>query len=139
MSAESAYLVDTNVVSELARKAPDARVIAWFGSLERLTISAVTLEELTFGIERVRAPATGGRLRRWFDGLLASEPRVLPVDDRIARLAGNLRAQRERSGSVVAQADMLIAATALAHGLVLVTRNVADFDRCGVTLLNPFR
>ena len=100
-------------------------------------ISAVTLEELTYGIERIK-PEQAGRLRVWFDKLLAIPPEVIPVDEKIAHLAGQLRAGREQGGKVVTQADMLIAATAVFTGRILVTRNAKDFVDCGVPLLNPF-
>ncbi len=132
------YLVDTNVVSELPRARPAARVVAWLEAQPTLTVSAVTVEELAYGVARGRG-AAGERLRRWFEGFLALEPTVLPVDARIARTAGELRAARENRGHPVAQADMLIAATALVEGRVLVTRNTDDFEGCGVSLLNPFR
>jgi toxin FitB len=132
------YLLDTNVISELPRRRPSANVLAWVRELERIAVSAVTLEELIFGVER--APASQRvKLRQWFDRSLELPPVVLPVDDRVALRAGSLRAGRANLGRAVAQADMLIAATASVSGLVLATRNVRDFEGCGVTLFDPFR
>ncbi|HEY8086542.1 MAG TPA: type II toxin-antitoxin system VapC family toxin [Polyangiaceae bacterium] len=130
-------LVDTNVISELARPRPNARIVRWLGEQSRIHLSVVTLEELAFGVAR----ASGGartRLSAWFDGLLAARPALLDVTPAIARASGELRAAREGRGRRVAMADMLIAATALANGLTLVTRNVRDFEGCGVELLDPF-
>lgn len=131
------YLVDTNVVSELPRRRPHPGALAWLESQSSLVLSAVTVEELAFGIGRAKAP-DAGRLRTWFEQLLGIPPEVIPVDEKVARAAGLLRAERERAGVVMAQADALIAASAGVTGRVLVTRNVKHFDGCGIALLNPF-
>ncbi|MBT9584412.1 type II toxin-antitoxin system VapC family toxin [bacterium] len=131
------YLVDTNVISELSKRHANAAVVNWFSTQRTLALSAITLEELTYGVERIPVEQSA-RLRQWFYKLLAIPPLVVAVDDRIAQLAGRLRAGRERAGRPVTQADMLIAATALVSGRILVTRNAKDFYDCGVTVLNPF-
>jgi predicted nucleic acid-binding protein len=130
-------LVDTNVLSELPRPRPNANVVAWFAAQDTIHVSVVTLEELVFGIARA-SPAARSRLARWLDAFVDARPIVLDVTSAIARASGELRAAREVRGRRVAQADMLIAATALAHGLTLVTRNVRDFDGCGVAVVDPF-
>ena len=131
------FLVDTNVVSELTRRTPNRGALAWIGVHPTFALSAVTIEELVFGIGR--APAARRReLAEWLEELRGLVSAVLPVDEATARLSGELRASRERAGRKVAQADALIAATAVIAGAVLVTRNIADFERCGVTLVNPF-
>ena len=109
----------------------------WFDGLEGIAISVISLEELAYGI--ARAPA--GRRRKltaWFDALTDTADRILEVTAPIARAAGELRAVRDSMGRPVAQADMLICATALVHGLTLATRNVADFVGCGVEVVDPF-
>jgi predicted nucleic acid-binding protein len=131
------YLVDTNVLSESIRARANGRVMDWLASQDEVAFSAVTLEELAFGVERAPA-AKRQRLRHWLDGLLTAAPLVLPVDENVAVTAGRLRASREAAGRPVAQADMLIAATAALSGRVLVTRNVKDFAGCGIALLDPF-
>ena len=131
------YLVDTNVISELSRKNPNQGVIDWFQQQQSLSLSSITLEEITFGVERIPADQNA-RLLDWLGKLLAIPPEILVIDDKIAQLAGQLRAKREKAGRPVAQADMLIAATALVFGRVLVTRNTKDFADCGVTVFNPF-
>ena len=75
---------------------------------------------------------------KWWSALLSLPPNVLEIDDKIAKLAGNLRAKQEGKGKIRTQADMLIAATAITKGLILVTRNTKDFSDSGVSVLNPF-
>jgi predicted nucleic acid-binding protein len=133
----SNYLLDTNVISELARKKPNASVIEFFESLDEITISVITVEEIEFGIERL-PQAQRKNLWKWWSTLLSIPPNVLDIDDKIAKLAGNLRAKQETKGKSRTQADMLIAATAISHGLILVTRNTKDFSESGVSVLNPF-
>ena len=131
------YLVDTNVLSELSRKNPNQGVMDWFEQQQSLSLSSITLEEITFGIERIPTDQNA-RLLDWLGKLLAIPPEILAIDGKIAQLAGQLRAKREKAGRPVAQADMLIAATALFFGRVLVTRNTKDFADCGVTVFSPF-
>jgi predicted nucleic acid-binding protein len=133
----AAHLVDTNVLCELPKLRPSAAVLEWLGAQREIAISAVTLEELTFGAERTKGAARE-RLRGWLRALLDTAPRVIPVTALVATTAGRLRAQREAKGRPVAQADMLVAACALTEGLVLATRKVKDFEGCGVMLVNPF-
>jgi toxin FitB len=130
-------LVDTNVLSELPRPKPDGNVVAWFAAQKTIHVSVVTLEELTFGVARA-SPSARSRLVRWLDAFLEARPIVLDVTAAIARASGELRAMREARGRRVAQADMLIAATALTQGLTLVTRNGRDFEGCGVAVVDPF-
>lgn len=131
------FLVDTNVVSELPRKRPNVHVIAWLQRQPAVAISVVTIEELSYGIARTRSPRRR-KLSRWLDELVGAAAVILDVTEAVARSAGELRAAREDAGRRVAQADMLIAATALVHGLVLATRNLRDFTSCGVAIVDPF-
>ncbi len=136
------YLLDTNVVSELRRAKAgkaDPRVVAWGESMPvaGLFLSVISLLELEMGvllIER-RDPAQGVILRAWLDGqvLPAFAGRILAVDTAVARRCARLHVPDPRSDR-----DALIAATALVHGLTVVTRNVADFEPMGVGLLNPW-
>ncbi|MFM9971120.1 MAG: type II toxin-antitoxin system VapC family toxin [Burkholderiales bacterium] len=136
------YLLDTNVVSEFrkvrAGKA-DINVARWTGSVDAqdLYISAITIHELEIGVlltER-RDPAQGGVFRRWLDGhvLTSFAGRILVVDTEIARRGAQLHVPDPRPIH-----DGLIAATALVHGMTVVTRNIADFESTGVTLVNPW-
>jgi len=131
-------MVDTNVLSETVRARPNPAVLRWLAAHPSFAISAITLEELSFGIERV-AGKRRALLHEWFERLRAEpSPTVVPVDAETAVAAGRLRARREAKGRPVAQADMLIAASALTRGLTLVTRNVDDFEGCGIALIDPF-
>jgi predicted nucleic acid-binding protein len=136
------FLLDTNVISEL-RKAgdgkADANVVAWLSSMDATTcyLSAVTLMEIELGILRTerRDPAQGARLRAWMDRHILPEfaDRTLPVDTAVALRCAPLHVPDPRP-----ERDAFIAATALAHGMTVVTRNVADFAPTGVPLLNPW-
>ena len=130
-------LVDTNVLSELMRPRPDAGVLAWLQGRERvnprLTISVVTVDEIMFGLSWHPT----ARLLAWFDAFVQRHE-CLPVTTDVARRAGVLRGQLQARGQTRTQADMLIAATAQIHALTVVTRNVRDFDGCGIAVLNPF-
>lgn len=130
-------LVDTNVLSELPRPRPNAGVLKWFERQGGMLLSVVSLEELAFGVARTR-PVMRRRLDKWLEELVAAADRTFDVTPAIARVSGELRAAREAAGRRVAQADMLIAATALVHGVPLATRNTRDFEGCGVALVNPF-
>ena len=126
-------LADTNVVSELMRRHPDPRVVAWSQLQPELALSVVTLEELRFGLIR----AGSAEFERAYDALV-TRCTIYAVDESIARRSGYLRARLSSRGLVRHQADMLVAATALERNCVLATRNVRDFAGCGVRLVNPF-
>jgi len=137
------YLLDTNVISEL-RKAKsgkaDAKVIAWANSISatQLFISVITVLELETGvllIER-KDPTQGALLRTWLNAhvLPAFSDRIISVDTAVAHQCARLHVPDPRSDR-----DALIAATALVHGMTVVTRNVADFEATGVELLNPWQ
>lgn len=128
------YLVDTNVLSELARREPDRGVREWAAMVSRVAVSVVTVEELHFGLAWKPHP----RIETWLAGFLELDCDVLPVTAAIARRAGQLRGSLQRRGQSRHQADMLIAATASVHGLTLVTRNARDFEGCGIAVLDPF-
>lgn len=136
------YLLDTNIVSEL-RKAKSAKadknVIAWAESVSATSmfLSAITILELETGILLIerRDPAQGAILRAWLDGrvLPAFDGRILAVDIAAAQRCAKLHVPDPRP-----HRDALIAATALVHGMTVVTRNVADFESIGVEIFNPW-
>lgn len=128
------FLVDTNVLSELVRPTPDARVLAWAGSVDQVGLSVITLDEIYYGLASNPRMQVQARLERYIEACCS----LLDVTVVIAKHAGILRGQPGRRGRVRGQADMLIAATASAHGLTLATRNTRDFAGCGITLHDPF-
>lgn len=133
------YLLDTNVISELRKPQADANVVAWAKSVIalRMFISAITLKELETLVLRLerKDPAQGKVLRTWLKRhvLPAFEARILPVDAAVALRCAHLHVPDQANES-----DALIAATALVHGLTVVTRNVSGFKSSGVPLLNPW-
>lgn len=136
------YVLDTNVVSEL-RKARtgkiDANVAAWAESIDAsvLFVSSITIMELELGILSVerRDAIQGSRLRSWLEQHVLPEfsGRTLPVDTAVALRCARLHVPDKRS-----ERDAIIAATALVHGMTVVTRNVADFEPTGVAIINPW-
>jgi predicted nucleic acid-binding protein len=132
------YLLDTVVLSELRKRRCDANLVFWIGSVAEadLYISVATVVEIELGIERQRKlnAAFAEELARWLDVTLrAYSARILPLTVPIARRWGQLAAQIGNR-----ELDLAIAATALEHGLAVVTRDVSDFVRAGVATLNPF-
>jgi len=128
------YLVDTNVLSELARRRPNPGVLAWAEGVSRIRLSVITVEEIQYGL----AWKPNERVLRWFADFFANHCEVAPVSDPIARRAGRLRGEARAHGLTRTQADALIGATALEADLTLVTRNTGDFEGVGLALLNPF-
>lgn len=128
------YLFDTNIISELFRREPNAGVIAFTAQIRQTRISTITLEEIFFGLSANPRP----RILKRFKVFVTKQCIVLPVNAETARRSGELRGQLRTKGSNRTQADMLIAATAQQHNLTLVTRNLKDFERCDISIINPF-
>ncbi|MCK1275286.1 type II toxin-antitoxin system VapC family toxin [Bradyrhizobium sp. 61] len=134
------FLLDTNVISELRRpNKADRNVVAWANAIPAANffISVISILEIELGarlIERKDA-VQGAVLRTWIDDhiLARFEGRIMAIDTAVAQRCAQLHVPNPR-----AERDALIAATALVHGLTVVTRNVGDFEPTGVTLLNPW-
>ena len=133
------FLLDTNVVSELRKPQAHPAVVAWAGSVPayKLYISAITLLEIETGILRLERldPRQAVPLRNWLEAHVvpAFAGRVLSIDGTVARRCARLHVP-DRSN----ECDALIAATALVHGMTIVTRNTQDFALSGAPLLNPW-
>lgn len=131
------YLLDTNIVSELRRPRPQGAVTAWIEAQrpEKLAIAAPTIGEIALGIERTRKsnPARAAELAIWLDGVSQSL-NVLAASETTFRIWGQLAFGKAPAHFF----DLLIAATAIEHGLMIATRNVRDFDGIGLRLVNPF-
>jgi hypothetical protein len=132
------FLVDANVLSEPTKAAPDARCVEWLRRHEReIAVDPVIVGEIRFGILLLAKGRRRRKLEQWFENgvqLLQCLPWELETGLRWAELLATLR----RSGRAMAIKDSLIAATALVHGLTVVTRNRSDFEKAGVTVVDPF-
>jgi predicted nucleic acid-binding protein len=133
------YLLDTNVLSELRRKTPDAGVVEWFSRrpASTLYLSVLTLGELRKGIEGVAEAERRMALTDWLEtdlpGFFAG--RILPIDVQVADRWGRLVAA---AGRPLPAIDSLLGATAAQHGLSMVTRNARDFADLGLDVINPW-
>ena len=135
------FLLDTCVLSELTRPTPHPRVSAWLDDQDAaaLHLSVLTLGEIEKGVAALARGRKKRSLTTWLARLRSTyADRLLPIDSAVAAIWGRTAAGVERRGRRLGVIDGLIAATALHHGLTVVTRNVADFDASGATLLNPW-
>jgi toxin FitB len=128
------HLCDTNIISELTRPMPNQGVIAWSGTVTSINLSVITIEEIYYGL----TAKPNARIQNWFENFLTTHGQILPVTSEIAKCSGELRGFLRTQGKPRTQADIFIAATAKIHSLPLVTRNIKDFEGCGVSTLNPF-
>ncbi len=128
-------LCDTNIISELARPQPNKGVWTWASQHQSIEISTITVDELYFGLSWKPNP----RIRLWLEDFLEGYCTLLPITEKVARYAGEIRGNLQEKGQTRTQADMLIAATAAIHNLTLVTRNIRDFESCGIRLHDPFK
>ena len=136
------WLLDTNVLSELRRPNPNRKVVAFIAGrpLELLYVSAVTLAEIRFGIEVVTDATRRAKLNEWLAHKVRPmfEQRVLPVTEDIMFKWRLLVEDGRKAGYTFSQPDLIIAATALHHGLTVVTRNVSDYERVRAPVFNPW-
>lgn len=132
------YLVDANVLSEAMKPAPEPRVIEWLAANEpRIAVDAVIIGEIRFGVLLLPRGKRRTRLERWFDEGIA-RVHCLAFDRDTGRRWAQLLADLRKRGRAMPVKDSLIAATALQHELVMVTRNRRDFETAGLTVLDPF-
>lgn len=138
----TAYLVDTNLPSELTKPAPDPTVAAFLvqAGRDQTYLSVVTIGEIWRGISGLPDSRKRDELQRWIELVMRPwfDGRILPVTEKIAERWGKLSSAQRKRGRQITMADGLIAATALEHGLILATRNVRDFEGLGVPIVNPW-
>jgi toxin FitB len=137
-----AWLLDTNILSEGRKPKPDARVIAFYNAqpLEQLHISVVSIAEIRFGIELQPDATRRAKLDEWLTKDLrpAFAGRILPITEDILFKWRLLLEAGRKAGHTYSHPDLLIAATALQHGLTVVTRDQSDFDHAGVPVFDPW-
>lgn len=133
-------VLDTDVVSELAKPTPDPTVIAWIDEQSELAIAATTLAELRFGVARLPDGKRKNALSEAIDRFVADDLQglVLAFDSACADAYGLIVAARERAGRPIGTADAQIAATCSVHIAVLATRNTKDFHGTAIALVNPW-
>jgi toxin FitB len=135
-------VLDTCTVAEIRKPKPDEAVVAAVRALpdEQLFLSVLTVGEIAKGICLLAAGKKRSELTTWLAGLESQfSERILPVDAETCRLWGELTARAQKKGKAIAAVDGLIAATALRHGLQVMTRNEADFKASGVRVINPWQ
>jgi toxin FitB len=137
-----AWLLDTNVLSELRRPKPNPNLVAFVAAqpLDEIFISVVTLAELRFGIERITEPVRRVALNDWLTNVVRPmfDQRVLPITEDIMLRWRLLVEEGRKSDHTYSQPDLIIASTAIQHGLTIVTRDRREYDRARVAVVNPW-
>jgi toxin FitB len=135
-------IVDTNVVSELMKHIPSINVVAWIDKQisEDLFLTTITVAEIDYGLSVLPTGARRNSMRIAFEKVIeeAFAFRVLSFDSNAARLYGQIMGHRKKLGRLMSLFDGQIASIAHAHKAAVATRNVQDFDECGLTIINPF-
>jgi predicted nucleic acid-binding protein len=135
-------ILDTNVISEPLRQAPESRVIEWIDAqvLETLYLSAITVAELRFGMASLPAGKRRDRLQESLEKQILPlfAGRVLPFDMSVSQAYSELMAKARAAGLAIGTADGYIAATAAANGMMVATRDVSPFEAAGVDVINPW-
>ena len=135
-------VLDTNVFSESLKPSPSAVVLRWLASQEPLAVflTTVTLAEVLYGVEAMPAGKRRKILQSAIESLVASEfsGRILPFDEDAARVFPKIVATREAMGRPISQFDAMIASICRSRRAAVATRNVDDFEHCGVPIVNPF-
>ena len=136
------YLLNTCMISELVKPAADDKVTDWISSLpeETIHLNVITVGEIQKGIAKLPASAKKHQLQSWLDNdlILRFENRIVPIDQKVARMWGKILAQAEKKGRQIPAIDGLIAATGLVYDMTVVTRNVSDIQVDGLSLFNPW-
>lgn len=137
------FLLDTCVLSEALSKIPDPKVLDFVDGLDPddVYLSVITIGELFKGIEKLPKSRRRKELHEWFNNelLIQYDGKILPLDTRTLMTWGTLIARLESDGYTMPAVDSLIAATAITYELVLITRNIGDFERSGIEIINPWK
>ncbi|MFO0754853.1 MAG: PIN domain-containing protein [Byssovorax sp.] len=133
------YLLDTNIISETARKKPDPKVMAWLGTLSSLSLPAVAVYEISSGIQRLAPGERRAFLEAWFAELLDSGGDVLPFDRDAALVCAALEAEARYKRRTVETRDLFILSIAKSKALGIATRNIDHFRGFGVPVYDPFK
>ena len=135
----SGYLLDTNVVSELTKERPNPAVIDYLNTQDDLWLSAIVIEELELGVQILPEGPRRDSLRQWLSLILTEfEGRISPIGRREAEWAAIFQARVHLSGGELQLADALIAGTAMANDMAIVTRNLRYFDSLNVEVFDPW-
>ena len=136
------YLLDTCLISELVKKEPNSAVVSWLDEQDEQTLflSVLTLGELQKGISKLPAGTRRVELQAWAEHDLVERftGRIIDIDLETAQFWGRLQGESEQRGESLPVMDSLIAATATVHGLIVVTRNIKDIERCRIRVCNPW-
>jgi predicted nucleic acid-binding protein len=136
------YLLDTCLISELAKSEPNKKVVDWVISENETSfyLSVLTFGELHKGIQKLPESKKKDELRIWVENELKKrfQNRIIGIDMRVSILWGKIQCIAEKKGKPMPAIDALIAATGIAHDLTVVTRNITDMEQSGVKLLNPW-
>lgn len=133
------FLLDTNVISETARKKPDSRLLAWVGRLPSMALAAITVYEIASGIHRLPPGKKRAFLEEWFAELLGSGCDIVPFDREAALACAALEAEARHERRTVETRDLFILAIARSRTLGVATRNVGRFRGFGVAIYDPFK
>jgi predicted nucleic acid-binding protein len=136
------YLLDTCVLSEFTRREPNASLVTWLDLMDEslLFISVITLGEIQRGVMRLEESHRKQALMTWMNTAVKErfQDRILPITTQTMLTWGTITARLEKNGQPMPVMDLFIAAAAIEHNLILVTRNVADFTKCGTQIINPW-
>ena len=137
------FLLDTNVVSEWMKPRPNVGVVEWLANADedRLFLSVATLAELRYGVQRLAMGQKRARLEEWLETDLRNrfEGRVVVIDEEVAEAWGRVLTKADEMGRPMGAMDGFLAATAVVHGLTLVTRNESDFRGVGIHSIDPWK
>ncbi len=135
-------ILDTNVLSEALKPVPSDTVLRWLAAQSPSAVftTTITLAEVLYGVETLPRGKRQTRLRVAVEKMFAEEfeGRILPFDEDAARMFAGIVASRDTAGRPISQFDAMIAAIARSHRAAVATRNTADFDRCGIQVLDPW-